>query len=301
MITPKSLKNVTRRPLRNAQEASGRYERWLRSDPEPPGRHDVDSGASGSGRADYTSFCDHYSRNLYDFYVELHVSAFVSMDTDDMSHMAMAHMGPQFLPWHRYYLLRLEADMQEVLGDPDFTLPYWDLEDCQADTEDGENPCPKIFDEAFLGSHGSCEDGEKAVTGYLVDEGFHTNVRTEANAQTIFNTDSIRCSEKPLQRAVGCSQQGDGKPPTAEDAAGIYDRHVYDADPYDTCNTDQDVSFRQYLEGYESDNTNALCRLAGCENHGSAISTSVATCPRAALRPTIACRFTNVSTTCRQS
>ncbi len=231
----------------------------------------IGSGAPGAERTDYDTFCeDSYARNLYDFYVELHLGAFTSMQTDDMSDTQMSHMGPQFLAWHRYYLLRLEADMQQVLGDPNFTLPYWDWSDCPSDTEDGENPCPKIFDTDFLGSPGSCDDEDADVAGYLVDQGFETNIWSEATAQTVFNTDSISCSTKPLQRQVGCTEQNDGNPPSAEDAEGIYDREVFDAEPYDTCNTDEDVSFRQYLEGYSMSEENALCIITGCETHGLA-------------------------------
>ncbi len=37
-----------------------------------------------------------------------------------------AHGGSIFLPWHRLFLLRLEQDLQRVLGQPGFGLPYWD-------------------------------------------------------------------------------------------------------------------------------------------------------------------------------
>ena len=229
----------------------------------------VGSGAPGAERADYETFCDGtYTRNLYDYYVELHLAAFTMMKTDDMSHTQMAHMGPQFLSWHRYYLLRLEADMQQVLGDPTFTLPYWDWADCPTDVADGENPCPKLFESDFLGAPGSCDDEASSVTGYLVDQGFETHIWYQADLQTAFNTGSIRCSTKPLQRQAGCNGINDGNPPTAQDAEGIYDRKVFDAEPYDSCNTDEDVSFRQYLEGYEKEATNALCIISGCQTHG---------------------------------
>ncbi len=229
----------------------------------------VTSEASWAQRADYETFCeDGYTRNLYDYYVELHFSAFVSMGKDDMPETREAHMGPQFLPWHRYYLLRLEADMREILADPDFALPYWDWEDCEAGNEDGSNPCPKIFDTNFLGSHGSCEDGQKDVTGYLVDQGFETNLWSQGTFETVFNIDSLRCSTKPLQRAVGCSETTDGAPPSAEDAAGVFDRHIYDVESYDTCDTDENVSMRQYLEGYSRSEERALCIIVGCQTHG---------------------------------
>ena len=37
-----------------------------------------------------------------------------------------AHGGPIFLPWHRMYLIALERELQRVLGDPEFGMPYWD-------------------------------------------------------------------------------------------------------------------------------------------------------------------------------
>jgi tyrosinase len=37
-----------------------------------------------------------------------------------------AHRGPVFLPWHRVMLLLFEANLQRVLNDTTFGLPYWD-------------------------------------------------------------------------------------------------------------------------------------------------------------------------------
>ncbi|PPD43281.1 MAG: tyrosinase [Methylocystis sp.] len=37
-----------------------------------------------------------------------------------------AHRGPVFLPWHRVMLMLLEQNLQRVLGDANFGLPYWD-------------------------------------------------------------------------------------------------------------------------------------------------------------------------------
>jgi tyrosinase len=45
-----------------------------------------------------------------------------------------AHRGPVFLPWHRFMLILLELQLQRVLSDPDFGLPYWDW------AADGELP-----------------------------------------------------------------------------------------------------------------------------------------------------------------
>src|SRR4029453_16698577 len=36
-----------------------------------------------------------------------------------------AHRGPVFLPWHRLMLRFMELNLQRVLEDPTFGLPYW--------------------------------------------------------------------------------------------------------------------------------------------------------------------------------
>ena len=66
--------------------------------------------------------------STYDLFVFWHV---VAMSLAIFPGNA-AHSGPIFLPWHRMYLIRLEQELQRVLGDPDFGLPYWDW------AEDGE-------------------------------------------------------------------------------------------------------------------------------------------------------------------
>lgn len=228
----------------------------------------TNSGDPGSARANYTSFCDElglqsYEKNLYDFYVEAHMNAYISMMTKTQSMAQMAHMAPQFLAWHRYLLVRIEADMAEVTGDPNFALPYWDWTDCHADG----NPktCAPLFDNSYLGTAGGCDDATAAVTGYLTDQGFMTNIYTEG--QQPFSTSGVRCGKRPILRKVGCIPLVNG-PPDAAAIDGIFDRLVYDSNPNDSCYTEEDVSFRQYLEGFDNDDTEALCVAAGCKMHG---------------------------------
>jgi tyrosinase len=66
--------------------------------------------------------------SLYDLFVFWHVFA-MSIIVPPAN---AAHGAPIFLPWHRMYLIRLEQELQRVLNDPDFGLPYWDW------AEDGE-------------------------------------------------------------------------------------------------------------------------------------------------------------------
>jgi tyrosinase len=228
----------------------------------------VKSDDPGSARANYTSFCDElglqsYERNLYDFYVEAHMNAYISMMTAQQGMSQMTHMAPQFLAWHRYLLLRLEADMGEAIGEPSFALPYWDWTDCYADG----NPktCAALFDQSYLGTAGGCDDASSSVEGYLTEQGFQTNIYTEG--QQIFTTSSVRCGQRAIQRKVGCLDEVNG-PPDSAAINGIFDRLVYDSAPYDSCYTEEDVSFRQYLEGFSKDDTDVICVAAGCEMHG---------------------------------
>ena len=60
--------------------------------------------------------------STYDLFVLWHMIAM----SIPMAPGNAAHSGPIFLPWHRMYLVRLEQELQRVLNDPEFGMPYWD-------------------------------------------------------------------------------------------------------------------------------------------------------------------------------
>jgi len=65
-----------------------------------------------------------YSR--YDWYVIWHaITMMTQTPNPNSSGRNAGHDGPVFLPWHRFYLKRLEAEIADILGIPDFALPYW--------------------------------------------------------------------------------------------------------------------------------------------------------------------------------
>jgi tyrosinase len=74
--------------------------------------------------------------SLYDVLVFWHHQSMMTMTPPGQNDRNAAHSGPAFLPWHRYFLLFTERLLQQVLGNPDFRMPYWDW------ASDAELPSP---------------------------------------------------------------------------------------------------------------------------------------------------------------
>ncbi len=63
------------------------------------------------------------ARGIYDRFVLRHANAV----------MTAIHRCPAFLPWHRRFLWDLERELQQVSGNPNLGIPYWNW------PEGGEN------------------------------------------------------------------------------------------------------------------------------------------------------------------
>src|SRR5829696_9197787 len=83
---------------------------------EFPGSTTSDFGIAGPARQVST----------YDLFIIWHHIAMFTFTPPSQSDRNVAHRGPVFLPWHRFMLILLELQLQRVLNDQDFGLPYWD-------------------------------------------------------------------------------------------------------------------------------------------------------------------------------
>jgi tyrosinase len=84
---------------------------------ENSGRTTADLGIEGPSRPVST----------YDLFTAWHHMTMMRMTpANNSAGRNAAHRGPIFLPWHRVMLLVFERNLQRVLVDADFGLPYWD-------------------------------------------------------------------------------------------------------------------------------------------------------------------------------
>ncbi|WP_190199502.1 tyrosinase family protein [Streptomyces djakartensis] len=158
-----------------------------------------------------------------------------------------AHLGPIFLPWHRMMLSLMEANLQRVLGDPAFGLPYWDWTD---DTGHGDPTDSDLWKPSRMGGSGPAPFGGTVTDGpFAFDEADPGTFRVRITANSTLNM--IRTS-RGLRRALGVDVS---TVPSKADVDALFDVRspsgdpalaTYDFEPWDGSS----IGFRNRLEGF---------------------------------------------------
>lgn len=167
----------------------------------------------------------------YDELVKTHMDAMSNRtpwDKDNgSSRRNSAHRGPAFLPWHRKYLQVYEEALQNISGDPNLSLPYWDW------LKDGllsEPGAALIWTEQGVGGNGVLQEGWGVVDGPF------------AKWPLVHNGGS-----KPdiLQRQLATYTQS---LPTEKAREEMMSLTTYDQEPFDDFR--ELKTFRNFLEGW---------------------------------------------------
>ena len=145
-----------------------------------------------------------------------------------------AHSGPVFLPWHRWFLISLEAQFQRVLQDDDFGLPYWDW------AADGEFTAAQqrgrpVWNALTMGGNGTGDENE-VTTGPFGGSAFR--VRIEGTPFAPF-----MATDRPLRRSLGSDVN---TLPQQADVAAAISGDVYDSTPWNQSST----TMRNLVEGW---------------------------------------------------
>ncbi|XP_040278574.1 tyrosinase [Bufo bufo] len=195
--------------------------------------------------------------NVYDLFVWLHYyssrDAFLEGGLV-WSNIDFAHEAPGFLPWHRFFLLQWEHELQKVTGDENFTIPFWDWRDAKQ--------CDVCTDEFFGGIH-------PTSTVLLSPASFFSSWQVVCSQPEEYNRLRILCNgtnEGPLQRSPGRHDRNRTPSlPTSADVEACLSLTDYETGPMDR---NANFSFRNTLEGFANTRT-AIANSSQSNMHNS--------------------------------
>ncbi|MBB1253740.1 tyrosinase family protein [Streptomyces sp. OF3] len=153
-----------------------------------------------------------------------------------------AHSGPVFLPWHRLMLAVLEYQLQRVLDDEEFGIPYWDW------SVDGSLPAPgdaPLWRPECMGGQGdpvadgpfAFDDQDPGTFRVLLETDMFVNLRqTDRGLRRAFGREAAT-----LPNAVDVGEAFNTAPPLGDPTLARYDSRPWLAGS---------PGFRSRLEGY---------------------------------------------------
>jgi tyrosinase len=177
--------------------------------------------------------------STYDALVVWHVRAMMKMTPPTQGSRNAAHRGPAFLPWHRYLLIVYEQQLQRVLQDEGFGLPYW------AWNSDGDLPPEPQTQAPVWGTDCMGGSGDPVTTGPFANPNADPNkfiVRVESDS-----TGQLVSASRGLARNIA----GDiSTLPTTAQARGAIGLDTYDEPDW---GVDSSTTKRNAVEGWQPD------------------------------------------------
>ncbi len=182
--------------------------------------------------------------STYDLFVVWHHLAMTTFTPPTQGDRNAAHRGPVFLPWHRFMLLQLQMNLQRVLNDSTFGLPYWDWA-ADGQLAPGAQKTASIWAPDCLGGTGDpLTDGPFAFNA-ADPQSWRVRVTADANGKLVQ-------VNRGLRRDLGATVTGLPSPnalPTKAHTKAALGENIYDAAPWGVGSG----GFRNLLEGWEHD------------------------------------------------
>ena len=204
--------------------------------------------ASDEKEALVNAFLHLKKEGRYDQYVHWHHAvmepAIYSNEPHDPDYRNGAHRGPAFGPWHREFLLQVEADLKNI--DSGLSIPYWDwTEDAALDDPTGS----PIWRDDFMGGNGIETDSWRVGTGPFAFKNGNWPIPVGHDGPA-------------LRRQFGGTLP---TLPTKDDLAlamheAYYDTPNYNSSPFT-------IGFRNRLEGWITQRGDNRVKLPGSQLH----------------------------------
>jgi len=192
---------------------------------EPSGTSTGSLGIPGPGK----------NLSTYDLFIVMHHWAMMAFTPSTQSERNAAHSGPAFLPWHRWMLIQFEAQLQRMLSDSSFGLPYWNW------AADGERPKAQqqnapLWKPSCIGGDGDPAANRAVQTGpFSAGSGWRVELAADVNGV-------LRSVHRPLRRQF---DPATGLPTKTQVGQALNQPH-YDQPPWNSTSS----AFRDRLEGW---------------------------------------------------